>query len=175
MVAFCSARWTEARMRQLFAGADERAATLFLWHLAEEVEHKGVAHDVLDAHPDARPKLPFALLVAFVVLMGFTALGGVALFVRTRAALHPIRWCRLIGWGFSMGFTIMPVLAGSLGSSFHPEQLVDPPWLGQWLREYDPTDATLPYWTDAGLGSASTTSLAVDPKPVEGKLERHAA
>ena len=156
LVAFSAARWAEAGLRRYFEGADVRSATLFLWHLAEEIEHKGVAHDVLDAHPTARRKLPLAMLVAFVVLMGFTALGGLALFVRTSAPLNPQRWARLIGWGFSMAFVVLPVLAGSLSQDFHPEQLVDPPWMAQWLSEYDPVTKTLSLWTEAGLGTAAT-------------------
>lgn len=152
LVAFSAARWTEDGLRRYFDGADERSATLFLWHLAEEIEHKGVVHDVMVAHPTAAKKLPLALVIAFISLMGFTALGGVALFVRTPAALNPIRWARLISWGFSMGFVVLPVLAGSLTSEFHPNQLVDPPWMAQWLREFDPVSQTLPLWTQAGHG-----------------------
>jgi len=152
LVAFSAARWAEAGLRRYFGGADERAATLFLWHLAEEIEHKGVAHDVLHAHPSAQKKLPVAMVVAFVALMGFTALGGVALFLRTPAALNPVRWLRMIAWGFSMGFVVLPVLAGSLSRSFHPNQLVDPPWMAQWLTEFEDETQSLPLWSDAGRG-----------------------
>jgi len=155
LVAFSAARWAEAGLRTYFRGADERSATLFLWHLAEEIEHKGVAHDVLRAHPTAQKKLPVAMIVAFVALMGFTAVGGVGLFIRTTAALNPLRWVRLIGWGFSMGFVVLPVLAGSIHRDFHPDQLVDPPWMAQWLTEYDEDTRTLPVWTEAGRGLAN--------------------
>ena len=162
LVAFSAARWAEAGLRRYFEGADARSATLFLWHLAEEIEHKGVAHDVLDAHPTARRKLPLAMIVAFVALMGFTALGGLALFIRTPAALNPFRWARLIGWGFSMAFVVLPVLAGSFSDSFHPSQLVDPPWMARWLSEYDPATKTLPLWTDAGSGTTPGTAHALN-------------
>lgn len=156
LVAFSAARWAEAGLRRYFDGADERAATLFLWHLAEEIEHKGIAHDVAKAHPHAQQRMRIAILVAFVVLVGFTATGGVLLFLRTRAALNPFRWARLIAWGFSMNFEVLPVLSGALHRDFHPAQLVDPPWMAQWLREYDPIAETLPLWTHAGLGSATS-------------------
>ena len=48
-VAFTAARWTAKRQQSLFAGADVQPSALFLWHLAEEVEHKAVAHDVYEA------------------------------------------------------------------------------------------------------------------------------
>lgn len=148
--AFCSARWAEDGLRSYFGGADERAATLFLWHLAEEIEHKGIAHDVMNAHPTAKSKYRFAFFVAFTVLIGFTIVGGLSLFARRSSVANPFRWFRLIGWGFSFAFTVLPIVSTSLTADFHPNQLVDPPWMAMWLSEYDPETNTLPLWTDAG-------------------------
>ncbi len=150
IVAFCSARWAEAGLRQYFSGADERAATLFLWHLAEEIEHKGIAHDVMLAHPRAAKKYPLALIVAFATLIGFTIVGGLSLFGRKRHVFNPLRWARLVGWGFSFAFVVMPVASASIATGFHPDQLVDPPWMAMWLTEFDPATNTMPLWTDAG-------------------------
>lgn len=155
IVAFASARWAEAGLRQYFAGADEQSATLFLWHLAEEIEHKGIAHDVLLAHPEATKKYKFVLPVAFAVLIGFTAIGGLSLFAFSRHVLNPIRWARLIGWGISFAFVVMPVASSSLAKDFHPSQLTDPPWMKMWLSEYDEATQTMPLWTDAGLGTSA--------------------
>jgi predicted metal-dependent hydrolase len=151
IVAFCSARWAEAGLRRYFTGADEQSSTLFLWHLAEEIEHKGVAHDVMAAHPTAQKKYKVAVLVAFAVLIGFTVVGGLSLFCRRLHAFNPVRWFRLIGWGFSFAFVVIPVVAASMSRDFHPNDLVDPPWMSQWLLEFDPVSHTLPLWTDAGL------------------------
>ena len=152
VVAFASARWAENGLRSYFGGADEQSASLILWHLAEEIEHKGIAHDVLLAHPTARAKYKWAVPVAFAVLIGFTALAGLALFISSRFVFNPIRWARLIGWGVSFAFVVMPVVASSLSADFHPDQLVDPPWMKMWLAEYDPDSQTMPLWTDAGTG-----------------------
>lgn len=152
IVAFCSARWTEAGLRRYFQGADETAATLFLWHLAEEVEHKGVAHEQMEAHPGARRIYPLAVLAAFTILIGFTVVGGLALFVTRSSALNPMRWIRLVGWGFSFAFVVLPVVVSTMSRDFHPSQLVDPPWMAQWLTEYDPASNTIPVWTLAGSG-----------------------
>ncbi len=161
VIAFCSARWAEAGLRSYFGGAEERAASLFLWHLAEEIEHKGIPHDVLMQHQSARKKYRYALPAAFVTLIGFTVVGGLAMFMRKPHALNPLRWSRLVGWGFSYAFVVMPVAAASLSASFHPSQLVDPPWMAQWLSEFDATTQTLPLWTDAGLGAdAASTAKA---------------
>ena len=155
IIAFCSARWAESGLRRLFDGAEPVAASMFLWHLAEEIEHKGIAHDVFAATPGARTRYPLALVVAFVVLIGFTIVGGIALFVRRVHALSPMRWIRLIGWGFELAFVLLPVLVTSLARDFHPDQLVDPMWMAGWLREFDETSQTLPLWTDAGCGASS--------------------
>lgn len=159
LVAFLSARWAEAGLRRYFGGADERAATLFLWHLAEEVEHKGVVHEAFVAHPTARRRYPIAVLAAFVALIGFTIVGGLLLFCRTRHALNPVRWFRLISWGVSLAFVLLPGLVVSLSAQFDPADLVDPPWMAAWLREYDPATRTMPLWTRAGGDAAP----GVDP------------
>lgn len=160
IVAFCAARWAEAGLRRYFTGADEKAATLFLWHLAEEIEHKGIAHNVMEQVPAARRKYKLAVVVAFAVLIGFTVVGGLALFFRRIHVFNPIRWIRLIGWGVSFAFVVMPVVSSSMTRDFHPDQLVDPPWMAQWLLEYDPETQTLPVWTDAGFGSGAQRSLS---------------
>lgn len=157
IIAFCAARWAEAGLRRYFAGADERAATLFLWHLAEEIEHKGIAHDVMAEHPEATKNYKLAALVAFTVMIGFTIVGGLALFARRRSVLNPVRWARLIGWGFSFAFVVLPVVSSSVARDFHPDDLVDPPWMAQWLLEFDPETQTLPLWTDAGLSPRAAT------------------
>jgi len=151
IVAFCAARWAEAGLRRYFTGADERSATLFLWHLAEEIEHKGIAHDVMVERPEAQRMYRRAVIVAFAVLIGFTIVGGLSLFCRRRSAYNPMRWFRLVGWGVSFAFVVMPVVSSSMAKGFHPAQLVDPPWMAQWLTEYDEQSQTLPLWTDAGL------------------------
>ena len=150
LVAFASARWAEAGLQKYFRGADETAATLFLWHLAEEVEHKGVVHELFTRNANARRRYPIALLVAFVSLIGFTIVGGLALFCSSRHVWNPVRWFRLVGWGVSLAFVLLPVLAISLSEHFDPATLVDPPWMAAWLREYDPVTETMPLWTAAG-------------------------
>lgn len=155
IIAFCSARWAESGLRRLFDGADPATASMFLWHLAEEIEHKGIAHDVFTATPGARAKYPVALLVAFFALIGFTVAGGIALFLRSAHALNPMRWLRLIGWGFELAFVLVPVAVTSVARDFHPDQLVDPQWMAGWLREFDAETQTLPLWIDAGRGTPS--------------------
>ncbi len=160
--AFCSARWAEAGLRSYFGGADERSATLFLWHLAEEIEHKGIAHDVMEAHPLAKSRYRAAFLMAYIILIGFTCVGGLSLFMRTRHALNPLRWFRLISWGVSFAFVVLPVASSSLSSDFHPDQLVDPPWMAMWLREFDSESETLPLWTEAGMAAPPHSTPPLD-------------
>ncbi len=160
IVAFCSARWAESGLRRFFGGADPEAATIFLWHLAEEIEHKGIVHDLMADIPDARRQYRVAVFVACVVLLGFTAVGGVLLFASSgRRALNPLRWARLVGWGVSFAFVVLPVIGQSLGNDFHPDDLVDPPWMASWLREFDPATNTISRWDQAGLASPSASAF----------------
>ncbi|NLA36617.1 MAG: metal-dependent hydrolase, partial [Actinobacteria bacterium] len=73
--AYGVARWVERNHAQLFAQADPTVASLFLWHLAEEVEHKDVAYDLYDARYSSRLPLGAAMIVAVVLLAAFTAIG----------------------------------------------------------------------------------------------------
>ena len=59
-IAFTLARWTEEHLGELFTGADPVPTTLFLWHLAEEVEHKSAAFDVYEAIDGSRLRYAFA-------------------------------------------------------------------------------------------------------------------
>ena len=48
IMSFLLARWVDEHAGDLFAEAEPVVATLFLWHLAEEVEHKSAAFDVYE-------------------------------------------------------------------------------------------------------------------------------
>ncbi len=171
IVAFASARWAEAGLRRYFGGADEQAATLFLWHLAEEIEHKGIAHDVMLAHPTASRSYKLALPVAFVILCGFTAFGGLGLFATTKHVWNPYRWARLVRWAFSFAFVVIPVASDSLRSGFHPDELLDPPWMKMWLSEYDEQTQTMPLWTEAGSGFPANLATGPDTELATGRIQ----
>lgn len=171
-VAFAIARWTEQHVRRLFDGADPQVTTLFLWHLAEEVEHKSVAFDVFEQEGGSRLRYLWASLLSVVLLSWFTFLSVVVLLHAQRRLFHPVAWWRLTVWGISLAFEVLPDLFVSAMPSHHPDDFTDPGLLTSWLSHHDPTSGTMPlWWTGAvvvdrdGSGACRTGAGAVDSEP----------
>ena len=148
--AFAAARWMDAHRHELFRGADETPATMILWHLAEEVEHKAVAHDVWAATGGSRVRYVAAMATCFAMLVWFIFLGTVVQLTAWRRILSPVAWFRLWKWGIGFAFEVMPTMAITALPNHHPAQQADPSWMTQWLARYDPSTDTIPAW-DAPL------------------------
>lgn len=144
--AFAAARWMDANRQQLFDGADTVPSTLFLWHLAEEVEHKTVAHDVWAATDGNRLRYFAAMVLCFAMLLWFILLGVIVQLCAWRRILNPVAWFRLWVWGFGFFFEAAPTMASTLMPSHHPNNQADPAWMRLWLSAYDPTTNTIPAW-----------------------------
>jgi predicted metal-dependent hydrolase len=140
-IAYTAARWA-AGHRHLFQQADPQVAALFLWHLAEEVEHKSVAHDVYVAIGGSRRRYLGAMILALVLVTVFVWLGTTLMVVAERRWWHPLTWIRLTVWAVTFAFELLPLLAISLLPGSHPGRLADPTWYEVWLRELD--SGTLP-------------------------------
>lgn len=160
-MAYSAARWAAGRRRELFDRADPVAASLFLWHLAEEVEHKSSAHDVHRAVQGGRPwfrvRLAAAMALALALVMAFVAAGTTVMLAAERRLHHPLAWARLIRWSLVFAFELLTNLALSLLPGHHPSDLADPLWYEVWLRELDqdtdhaagdPGEPTLPLWNE---------------------------
>ena len=145
-VAYSAARWMDRKRLTLFRGADPVPATLFLWHLAEEVEHKSVAHDVWAAVDGRRTRYAAGMLTSFAMLVFFIFVGTLAQLWSTRRIFNPLAWVRLIGWAFGFAFEALPTMAVTVIRGHHPSDLADPSWLPVWLQEYDEATGTMPLW-----------------------------
>ncbi|MGI9602180.1 MAG: metal-dependent hydrolase [Acidimicrobiales bacterium] len=145
-VAYSSARWVAGRRTELLGGADPAAASLFLWHLAEEVEHKSVAHDVWRAGDGHRWRLMVGTLLAMVLLAVSTVAATLVMLVNERRILHPLAHLRLARWTFGLTFTVLPDVAVALSPRHHPDDFVDPSWYKTWLAEFDAESGTMPLW-----------------------------
>jgi predicted metal-dependent hydrolase len=132
--AFGIARWIDHHVATLFDEADPEVAALFLWHLAEEVEHKAAAHDVFVATGGGRIRYAAATTLSMAMLVFFTFAGCAVMLRRTRRLHLPVAWFRLTRWALSLAFTLMPMLAGACLGSHDPRTLADPAYLVQWLR-----------------------------------------
>lgn len=138
--AFAAARWMDAHRHELFRGADPEPATLILWHLAEEVEHKAAAHEVNRAAGGGRIRYLGAMAVSLLLVMAFVGVGTTIMLAAERRLMNPIAWWRLSVWAVTFAFDLIPTLVVSALPGFHPAQWADPLWYEVWLRELDRPD-----------------------------------
>ncbi len=138
-VAFSAARWTASRQRKLFDDADPTATSLFLWHLAEEVEHKGVAHDVYAESGGGRVRYVFAMTLSMLLLAGFTTMGALSMLWSTRRIFNPLAHLRMLVWSISFLFELLPNMVSSVLPGHHPDNFVDPMFFGLDLVGLDTT------------------------------------
>lgn len=142
-IAFAGARWVEPRIGRLFDGADEEPTRLFLWHLAEEVEHKGVAHDVWAEVDGSRVRYAVAMTVAAVVLACFSLAGTLCLLWRRGRLFSPLAHGRLVLWSVTFLFEALTAMVLSCLPGHHPDDFTDPASLVAWLDHHD-RDQTSP-------------------------------
>ena len=145
-VAFSMARWTERHSNELFTDADPVITTLFMWHLAEEVEHKSVAFDVHRAIGGSRFQYLLGALLALIVLGWFTVIGSLTILRAQRRLRNPLSWWRLTRWAFSLAFEVLPNVFAAAMKSHHPSEIADPISLVAWLRLYDKETQSIPLW-----------------------------
>ncbi len=164
--AFAAARWMDSNRHELFRGADPEPATLVLWHLAEEVEHKTVAHDVWAAVDGSRLRYATAMAVCFVMLVWFIFCGVMVQLTAWRRVLSPVAWFRLWKWGLGFASEVVPTMAVTLLRSHDPRKQADPSWMPLWLAAYDEEANTIPSW-DAPLDAYLHRDLAAKtPAPI---------
>jgi predicted metal-dependent hydrolase len=142
-IAFVAARWVDRR-QSLLRGGDPTATTLFLWHLAEEVEHKRVAFDLYRAAGGGRLRYAWAVVVAAVVLALGAWAGTLAMLAGERRLWRPSSHLRLAAWSISFVFAALPVMVVSALPGHHPGDLADPAGLEHWLDHLDPDTSTVP-------------------------------
>ena len=136
-VAFTAARWVDVRIDRLFGDTDDVPASLFLWHLAEEAEHKRVAFDVRRATGGSRRTYVAAMVVSVFVLATFVVMSMPTMLKAERRLFRPIAHARLIGWTITFLFELLPSLYFSALRSHDPDDVPDPPTLMRWLRAAD--------------------------------------
>lgn len=120
----------------LFRDSDPAVASLILWHMVEETEHKNVALDVYQyLYGDYWPRIR-GLLYAGLHVVKFTRRAYIAML---RADGHWNRLgCRLRLWGVATRFywNVLPAMLKSLAANHHPSRHADPIWVAQWAQAY---------------------------------------
>jgi predicted metal-dependent hydrolase len=148
--AYSAARWVERRL-DLFRGADPEVSSMFVWHLAEEVEHKTVAFDVYETTDGSR----WRLFRAMVLVLTLVALFGLwSTFVQlwaTRRIFNPVASWHVFSWTLSFAFELLPLMAVGVTRGHHPDDLVDPGWYGMWLSGHDASGDSKPRWKPPGM------------------------
>ena len=142
-IAFTAARWVDKRTR-LLRGGDPTATTLFLWHLAEEVEHKEVAFDVYESSGGGHLRYAWATTVAACILAGAAWWSAWSMLWSEGRFFRPVAHARLIGWSLSFVFVALPVMVVSALPGHHPRDLTDPAGFDHWLDHLDPATSTVP-------------------------------
>ncbi|MCO5312953.1 MAG: metal-dependent hydrolase [Microthrixaceae bacterium] len=135
--AYGVARWVERRHAELFTGADPKVAALYLWHLAEEVEHKSVAFDVYDARHRSRRPLAAAMVLSVILLAAFTVAGTVVGLIHQRRLFNPFAVMHLVVWGFGFAFSELPNMFASVLPGHHPSEFVDPTFFELYLLDIE--------------------------------------
>ncbi len=161
-IAYTLARWSEEHLNDLFDDADPVVTTLFLWHLAEEVEHKTAAFDVFMAIDGSRLRYAWAMFVSFSFLALFSTLGTLIMLFSSGRGFHPVSYFRLIRWALSLAWEIVPNMAASAMPGHHPSSFTDPVLLSAWLKLFDPATGTMPLWQGS---SAADPFAAFDAQP----------
>jgi hypothetical protein len=136
-IAYSLARWTSDHLAELLRDADPAATDLFLWHLAEEVEHKSVAHDVWAAVDGSRLRHAWAALCSLVLVACFDLWATVVQLHALRRLHLPGTWFRMVRLSFSFAFDVVPALAVASMPGHHPSQLTDPSWYAGWLADLE--------------------------------------
>jgi len=136
-IAYSLARWTSDHMADFLRGADPTATDLFVWHLAEEVEHKSVAFDVWERVDGARWRYAWtaALSMTFLAWLGLWSI--VVMLHAERLLWRPTTWWRVGRLLLSFVFEVVPNLAVSALPGHHPDQLRDPDWYAAWLVDME--------------------------------------
>lgn len=145
-ISYGVARWTEAHLGEVMDRADPLPATLFLWHLGEEIEHKSNTYDVFEATDGSRLRYARAAIVGMLTIAMFTALGAVVQLWAEKRLRYPVTWFRSARLALSLTFVLVPTLVVSCLPGHHPDDFADPTYLPAWLDRYDPVTQTMPLW-----------------------------
>jgi len=128
--------WLLGDRDRLFHGADPTVASLVLWHMVEETEHKTVAFDVFQAVSGSYPLRVLGLLHGSFHV-GFMSRRAYVAMLKKDGCWHDQR-SRLRLWSMVVRFIVKAssAMLHALHPRHHPEQVQDPPWVKVWQRAY---------------------------------------
>jgi len=135
--AYSVARWTAQNQRELFKDANPEVLRLFTWHLGEEVEHKSTVFNIWKAVGGRRRTQIAASIITVLITAFFVIFNSMIMLTYEKRIFNPVSWFRLIKWGITFAFEMIPTLAIATMKNFHPTELADPIAAQLWLDEIE--------------------------------------
>ena len=128
--------WLIRRRSQLFAGSDSAIASLVLWHMVEETEHKTVAWDLYNHLYGDWLGRTWGLLCGTAHVALASRKGYKRMLKRDGVWRNPLSRLRL--WLMVARFLIhtSPAMLRSLLPGYHPTKVSDPAWVKHWAQAY---------------------------------------
>ena len=128
--------WLIKDRKLLFAGADPSVASLVLWHMVEETEHKNVAFDLYqDLYGAYLPRL-WGLVYATYHVAKYSRLAYVHMLKRDGVWRQWRSRMRLYAMVARFFVNVSPVMLQSVLPSYHPSKVKDPDWVSRWTTAY---------------------------------------
>ena len=131
--------------REAFAGSDPRLHAVYLWHGVEEIEHKGVAFDVMRKIAGVgyvERVTAMALLTIFFPHRVVLALNHMLEVDGYDATQRAAAWLKGLWWLFGPAGLLAPMVSHYLSyyqPGFHPWQHGSMAEYQQWLQTFDQT------------------------------------
>lgn len=128
--------WLIADRRDLFKNADRSVASLILWHMVEETEHKNVAFDLYQYLYGQYWPRAWGLIYATWHVAWSSRKGYRRMLKRDGLWNNPASRLRL--WAMVLRFLIKtsPAMLRSLVPGYHPSKVKDPDWVARWTKAY---------------------------------------
>lgn len=108
---------------ELFAAADPKLKELFEWHAAEEIEHKTVAYDVLQAADKSYIVRLIGMLIGYTFVLTFVNFGWLIMIYQDKKILDFKVWQEMLEFLFIKEKFVFKTFAHSieyLKINFHP-------------------------------------------------------
>lgn len=133
--------WLINDREKLFRDANPVVASLVLWHMVEETEHKSVAFDVFQAVSGSYLLRVFGLIYGSIHVAILSRRGYVAMLKRDgrwTQLRSRLRLWRMVGLFFAK---VAPAMIPALAPRHHPDTSRDPAWVRQWRDAYANIDS----------------------------------
>lgn len=128
--------WLIKQRSDLFVNADASVASLILWHMVEETEHKNVAFDLYnDLYGNYWPRL-WGLLSATWHVARCSREGYVRMLKSDGLWRQWKSRLRLYHMVARFLIHTSPAMLQSLLPGYHPSKIKDPQWVAHWIKAY---------------------------------------